>query len=99
MLPFTPIETGIESDEVCPHVQERSPISLSLLGQPPSPSKSNTSHEGIDEPEPIQESKHGSDLGALIGRLCSSVDGQRPEDWILQERLDSKEAMMMDGEF
>jgi hypothetical protein len=36
-------------------------------------------------------------LHALVTQLCAPVDGQRAEDFIMQERMEEKEAIMMDS--
>ncbi|KIJ53626.1 hypothetical protein M422DRAFT_241867 [Sphaerobolus stellatus SS14] len=86
LLPPMSVSAWKESKEVV--MRRESPISLSILGQPPSPSGSvNTKGDlGLEE----------TDLEKLIDRLCTPVAGQRPEEVILRERLDSKDAMMMD---
>ncbi|KAF8515763.1 hypothetical protein BU17DRAFT_93162 [Hysterangium stoloniferum] len=69
------------------------PVSVSMLGQPPSPSGSvpNASDSMLDF---HKEDDVG--LGALITKLCAPLGGQPAEDWILNERIEEKETLMMD---
>lgn len=36
-------------------------------------------------------------LNVLVETLCASVRDECPEDWILSERLEEKESLMMEG--
>ncbi|KAF8588344.1 hypothetical protein K439DRAFT_1658555 [Ramaria rubella] len=78
------------------------PISLSILGQPPSPSKSiSIAHDNAQNavPHPAEnEGHHTLDTGldALIAKLCVPVSGQSPAELIMRERISDKETLMMD---
>jgi hypothetical protein len=45
-----------------------------------------------------EASSFGTGLDNLVMQLCAPVDGQRAEDYIMQERIEEKEALMMNGE-
>lgn len=92
---MTPVGTAVEFEDT--PIQERSPISSPISGQLPSPSKSNSTHENTWALKLPDSDKNKVGRDSAMDRVCLSVDEQQPEGWILRERLDSKEAMMMDG--
>ncbi|KAF8492671.1 hypothetical protein JB92DRAFT_3100288 [Gautieria morchelliformis] len=73
------------------------PVSLSLQGHPSSPAKSSaTSPRSPRRLIAKQESSSDVGLHALVAQLCAPVDGQSAEDFIMQERIEEEEALMMD---
>lgn len=75
-------------------------MSLSILGQPTSPAKSSTTNNSTIQRcfGPTEASSFDTGLNALVTQLCAPVDGQSAEDYIMHERIDEDEALMMIGE-
>lgn len=69
-------------------------VSLSMLGQPPS--ESDVSSRSFNESESAEDSLNKEIRGVLRGQLNSNVPCAF-QNTIMQERLDEKECMFMDG--
>lgn len=46
---------------------------------------------------PIKPKETPEKLRTLIETVCAPVHDESPEDWILSERLEEKETLMMEG--
>jgi len=100
-----PVPETFQSDPSHVSYHESPRLPSSLLGCPASPSKSSKVLK--DNPEKQSESHavtaegefpNDLRLEALVTKICATVDGLNAEDWIINERMEAKEALMMDGE-
>ncbi|KDQ15571.1 hypothetical protein BOTBODRAFT_281522 [Botryobasidium botryosum FD-172 SS1] len=65
------------------------PISPSLLGQPPTEIDAETNPDDDCNEDDAQPDR-------ILKRLCKPVRGLAPESWIVDERIDEDEALLMD---
>ena len=74
------------------------PVSLSILGHPPTPTKSSVTNQSTVD-RFVESEKFPLDVGldSLISQLCAPVDGESAEDIITRENIDEKDALMMEG--
>ena len=100
MVPPVPATFQSDPSHVSHYGSPRLPSSL--LGWPPSPSKSSEigPEKQTEPPVVTAEEESPKDLGldALVAKICATVEGQNAEDWIINEKMEAKEALMMDGE-
>jgi hypothetical protein len=88
----------LESNTPDGRLRQSPPVTLSLQGQPSSPDKASAaSPRSAQRLTATQERSSDVGLHALVTQLCAPVDGQRAEDFIMQERMEEKEAIMMDS--
>ncbi|GJJ13145.1 hypothetical protein Clacol_007396 [Clathrus columnatus] len=85
---------AISSSELIESKSSLPEIPLSMLGQPPSSGATNDHRRRLASIEFRDQTPEK--LGALIETLCAPVRDERPEDWVLSERLEDREMMLMD---
>lgn len=74
------------------------PISISMVGQPPSDPSSELP-AGLVQSNEARDLSGGSDdnMEKDVKRLCKAVKNEKAQDLIMREQLDAKESMFMEG--